>query len=141
MKKLLIVLMVLFLSIGAMAQDIWIDYSKVKNLPVYIMDADTSITIDVSEARYFIDSQYIWDSFDATDGYVRLQTSSTMTGENFVNFSPIDSLAFDAASGNKKLINWSYPTNCKRIRFFIESGANSVGNLYIYIILTRQRER
>ena len=139
MKKFLIMVLMVSYSLVGIGQEIVKDYSKIENLPTISLSQDTTITVDISEAQFYFDSQFIWDGLDAIDGAVEVQTSNLASGENFVTLTDWAELKLNTSSGNSKIISWDRATSCKRIRWKISHGSNTTGTIDVYINLVRKR--
>ena len=140
MKKLfLAVVLLTCFGLAASAQYLEKNYSRIENLSDYTMSADTAYTIDISDGSYYLDSEFVWSGLDATDATIQVQTSSTLTGENFVDFSNLGPLELNSASSLGKIVDWTYPITTKRVRWKVLHGSNTTGTLKTYIHVVKYR--
>ncbi len=125
-------------TLSASAQG-WIEknYSRTDNVPTLTLSSDNSYTVDVSDGSYYLDSEFVWSGLNASDATIQVQTSSTLEGENFVDFSSLSPLELKNGTSRGKIVDWSYPITTKRVRWKVYHGSVTSGTLTVYINVVR----
>lgn len=147
MKNLILVVF-MFIFFNGYSQYIAKEYDKVQAIPIYTMDGDTNINVQLTAPSMFT-SAVQWYGLDQFDASIKVQysmanprkLSTTVPPDStFIDYvlTP-DSLLLNSTNGNSGIEDMDNGTAAAWLRWAIDSGTCTEGNTELRIEIISKR--
>ncbi len=134
MKKLIIIALML-ISASAFSQAYYVNYTKVRDNPVFTLSKDTNVIISrFSDAAltngYIWTSQFVWSGADSLNASISVEIS--MDGVNYVAYPGLSAISLNTSAGTAVLRDISTGVFEMYFKIKILHGTNTAGTLKYY---------